>query len=124
MIRALVSGVLFGDPVPRTGQSGKSFVTGKLRADDGKGGSVFCSLVAFGDQADRLATLPAGTALAVSGKAELKAWLSNKTGEPQAGLSLIVDDLAVLKAKPRPRAQPSAPAPTPAFFREEDYLQA
>jgi hypothetical protein len=123
MIRALVSGVLFGDPVPRISQGGKPFVTGKLRADDGKGGSVFCSLVAFNDQADRLALLNAGAALSVSGKAEVKAWLS-KTGDPQAGLSLIVDDLAVLKAKPRPRAQPSAPVPTPTFFERADYLQA
>lgn len=119
MIRALLSGVLFGAPVSRISQAGKPFVTGKLRADDGRGTSVFCSLVAFGDQADRLALLNAGAALSVSGKAEVNAWLS-KTGDPQAGLSLIVEDLAVLKAKPRPRAQPSAPAP--AFFRNEDYL--
>lgn len=116
MIRALLTGVLYGAPESRTAKSGKAFVTAKVRADDGKGGSVFCSLVAFGDQADRLATLPAGAALSASGKAEVQAWIS-KAGEPQAGLSLVVDELSALKPKPRPRA---APAPSPATAGFDD----
>ena len=108
MIRALLTGVLYGAPELRTAKSGKAFVTAKVRADDGKGGSVFCSLVAFGEQADRLMTLPAGAALSASGKAEVQAWIS-KAGEPQAGLSLVVDELSALKPKPRPRVEP-APA--------------
>lgn len=104
MIRALLTGILYGTPEQRTAKSGKPFVTAKLRADDGKGGSVFCSLVAFGEQADRLATLPAGAALSVSGKAEVQAWIDKK-GEAAAGLSLMVDDLAPLKPRPRPKVQ-------------------
>jgi single-stranded DNA-binding protein len=114
-LRALLTGILYGSPESRTAKSGKAFVTAKLRADDGKGGSVFCSLVAFGDQADRLATFPAGAALSVSGKAEVQAWLS-KAGDPQAGLSLVVDDLTALKPKPRPR---TAPAPALAGFDDD-----
>ena len=104
MIRALLTGVLYGTPERRTAKSGKLFVTAKLRADDGKGGSVFCSLVAFDAQADRLATLPAGAALSVSGKTEVQAWIDKK-GEPAAGLSLVVDDLASLKPRPRLKVQ-------------------
>jgi single-stranded DNA-binding protein len=115
MIRALLTGVLYGAPEPRTAKSGKAFVTGKLRADDGKGGSVFCSLVAFNEQADRLALLPAGAALSVSGKAEVQAW-TGKDGNPAAGLSVVVDDLAALKPKPRPR---TAPALAPAGFDDD-----
>ena len=63
----------------------------------------------LGEQADRLALLKANAAISVSGKAELQAW-ANKAGEPAAGLSLVVDDLAALKAKPRPRAAALAPA--------------
>ncbi|MCC7220413.1 MAG: hypothetical protein IT490_06760 [Candidatus Contendobacter sp.] len=106
MIRALLTGVLYGAPEARTAKSGKAFVTGKLRADDGKGGSVFCSLVAFNEQADRLVLLPAGAVLSVSGKAEVQAWIS-KAGEPQAGLSLVVDELSALKPKLRPRTAPA-----------------
>lgn len=109
MIRALLTGILYGAPERRTAKSGKPFVTAKLRADDGKGGSVFCSIIAFGDQADRLVTLPAGAALSVSGRAEVNAWIDKK-GEAAAGLSLMVDDLAPLKPRPRPKVQPPVQA--------------
>ena len=118
MIRALLTGVLYGAPEPRTAKSGKAFVTGKLRADDGKGGSVFCSLVAFNEQAEALGRLPAGAALSVSGKAEVQAW-TGKDGNPAAGLSVVVDDLAALKPKPRPRASPPALALAPAGFDDD-----
>ncbi len=100
MIRALVTGSLYGDPQPRTSQAGKQFVTAKIRTD-GKGESVWCSIIAFGEIADRLVTLGNGAALAVSGKAEVNGWL-DKQGEPKAGLSLVVDEVATLKGKPLP----------------------
>lgn len=89
MIRALITGSLYGDPQARTSQAGKD------------GASVWCSIIAFGELADRLMTLGNGAALAVSGKAEINGWL-DKQGEPKAGLSLVVDELATLKGKPRP----------------------
>ncbi|HCK80727.1 MAG TPA: hypothetical protein DIC59_04595 [Candidatus Competibacteraceae bacterium] len=102
MIRALLTGSLYGDPVVRTSQAGKSFCTAKVRADGKDGSAVWCSLIAFGEQAARLAMLKANSPVSVSGKAELQAW-ANKAGEPAAGLSLVVDELAALKAKPRPK---------------------
>jgi|APTNR8051073442_1049403.scaffolds.fasta_scaffold05494_3 hypothetical protein len=54
-----------------------------------------------GEIADRLMTLGNGAALAVSGKAEINGWL-DKQGEPRAGLSLVVDEVATLKGKPLP----------------------
>ena len=101
MIRALITGSLYGDPQTRTSQAGKPFVTAKVRADGKDGASVWCSIIAFGEQADRLMTLGDGQALAVSGKAEINGWL-DKQGEPKAGLSLVVDEVATLKGKPRP----------------------
>ena len=101
MIRALITGSLYGNPQTRTSQAGKQFVTAKVRADGKNGESVWCSIIAFGEQADRLMTLGDGAALAVSGKAEVNAWL-DKQGEPKAGLSLVADEVATLKGKPRP----------------------
>lgn len=101
MIRALVSGVLHADPQSRTSASGNPFTTAKLRADDKHGNSVWCSLIAFGSEAERLLSLKAGAALSVSGRMEVTAWL-DKQGEPKAGLSLVVDELATLRGKPRP----------------------
>ena len=101
MIRALVTGSLYGDPQTRTSQAGKSYVTAKVRADGKDGVSVWCSIIAFGELADRLMTLGDGAALAVSGKAEINGWL-DKQGEPRAGLSLVADEVVTLKGKPRP----------------------
>ena len=101
MIRALITGTLYGEPQARTSQAGKPFTTAKMRADGKDGASVWCSIIAFGDLAERLATLAANAALSVAGRAEVNAWL-DKAGEPKAGLSLVVDELATLKGKPRP----------------------
>lgn len=108
MMRALITGNLYGDPQARTSQAGKSFTTAKVRADGKDGSVVWVSLVAFGELAERLATLKANNAVAVSGKVEVNAYL-NKADEPAAGLSIVVDELATLKAKPKPKP---APAPT------------
>lgn len=117
MIRALVSGTLYDAPKVHTGKSGKPFTTAKVRADGKDGASVWCSIIAFNAEGERLATLQQGAALSVSGRAELSAWL-DKQGEPKAGLSLVVDELATLKAKPKPRdeghQQPRRPARQPA----------
>ena len=114
MIRALITGTIYGEPQARTSQAGKQYATAKIRADSGKDGVVvWCSVVAFGEQADRLMTLSNGAALSVAGKAEVNAY-SNKQGEPAAGLSIVADDLAALKSKPRPPqedARPGRPAP-------------
>ena len=111
LIRALVTGVLHEAPVARVSKNGKPYVTAKVRADGKDGASVWCSIIAFGDVADRLLTLGNGAALSVSGKAEVSGWL-DKQGEPKAGLSLVADDVATLKAKPKPQSQEQGePAP-------------
>lgn len=101
MIRALITGTLYGAPQARTAASGNQYATAKLRADGKDGTSAWCSVIAFGEVADRLLTLGDGAALSISGRAEVNAWL-DKQGEPRAGLSLVADELATLKGKPRP----------------------
>lgn len=117
----MFSGTLYGQPQPRTSQSGKPYTTAKVRADGKDGATVWCSLIAFGETGERLARLPANTPLSVVGKVELSAWL-DKAGSPAAGMSVVVDDLASLEAKPRPRgatrprSRPQGrPAPSPAL---------
>ena len=113
MIRALVSGRLHDAPQARTSQSGNTFVTGKLRADGKDGATVWTSIIAFGELAERLASLPAGAALSVSGRAEVNAWI-DKSGEPRAGLSVVVEELATLRGKPRPPSEARPPSRRPA----------
>ena len=114
MIRALTTGQLYGEPQARTSQAGKPFTTAKLRADGKDGAAVWISLVAFGELAERLAGMKANNAVAVSGKAELNAYL-NRDGEPAAGLSIVIDELATLKAKPKPKPEPAPAAAAEPF---------
>lgn len=108
MIRALVTGVLHEPPVARVGKSGKPFVTAKLKADSNEG-LVWCSLIAFGAEAEALAEQRANAALSVAGRVTPNAWL-DKAGEPKAGLSLVVDQVAALRTRPKPKlAQAASP---------------
>lgn len=95
MIRTLATGTLYGSPQTRTSAAGKAYTTAKLKADGKDGAITWCSLIAFGEQAERLATLKEGAAMSVSGR-----------------LSLVVDELATLKGRPRPPRprQPEAAA--------------
>ena len=133
MIRALITGTIYGEPQARTSQAGKKYATAKVKADSGKGdgGVVWCSIIAFGEHADRLMTLAQGAALSISGKAEVSGWL-DKQGEPKAGLSLVVEELVTLKAKPKPRDEghhdqrrrsARQPAPAGADFDDLDEWQ-
>ena len=114
LIRALVTGVLHEAPVVRVSKNGKPFTTAKLRADAADG-AVWCSLIAFGAQAEALAEQRANAALSVAGRVTPNAWL-DKAGEPKAGLSLVVDQVAALRTRPKPKPTPApAPAASPGF---------
>lgn len=117
MIRTLLTGNLYGEPQARTSKSGSTFATAKVRADGKDGAVLWISIVAFNEVADRLLTLPANAAVALSGKLEVSAYTA-KNGEPAAGLSVVVDELATLKAKPRPRPA-VAPQPVAAGFNDD-----
>lgn len=119
MIRALITGSLYGSPASRTSQAGKDFTTAKLRADGKDGATVWTSLVAFGEQAERLATLKPNAAIAVSGRVEVTAW-TDKSGNPAAGLSLVVDELATLEGKPRTPQATQRPHPSPRTTRQPE----
>ena len=114
MRRALITGTVYGEPQARTSQAGKQYATAKVRADAKDGATVWCSLVAFGEHADRLMTLKTNAAVAVSGKVEVNAY-TNKQGEPAAGLSLVVDELSTLKARPKPKPEPALIRPAESF---------
>ena len=125
MIRCLLSGVLHCDPQTRVSRGGQPFTTGRMKADSGDGATVWVSLIAFAEQAERLAMLKAGAAVSVSGRAKLSTWLG-KSGEPAAGLDVTVDELITLRGKPRPRdaAPPDRRPPVAARFDDMDRWQA
>lgn len=100
MIRVLVSGCLYGRPETRTGKSGKPFVTCKLRVDTQEEHATWASAIAFGREAERLAGLKDGDAVSVAGRAKLEAFEA-KDGALRASLSIVVDDIAAVRRKPK-----------------------
>lgn len=57
MIDGLLSGKQYGKPAERTGQSGRTFVTCKVRAAIADGGSLLVNAIAFDGAAE---SSPAG----------------------------------------------------------------
>lgn len=70
MIRCLVTGRLHDTPQARTSATGNTFAIAKLKADDKNGAWVWVSVIAFGQEAERLLTLKQGDAVAIGGRAE------------------------------------------------------
>lgn len=96
MIDGLVSGKLFGTASNRTGQSGKTFVTAKVRAAGGDGESLFVNVIAFSDTAkSALLALTDGDSVALSGTLTPKVW-TDRNGEVHPGLDMVA--AAVLTA--------------------------
>jgi single-stranded DNA-binding protein len=127
MIRALITGKLHDAPQARTSQNGNTFAICKVKADDKNGAWVWVSVIAFGAEAERLLTLKAGDAVAMGGRAELSVW-EDKDGNHHPGLSLVADEVATLRGKPKPKAdhpparqprQQAAPVPDGVPFDDE-----
>jgi single-stranded DNA-binding protein len=96
MIDGLLGGKLFGTANSRTGQSGKTFVTAKVRAAGGDGESLFVNVIAFSESAGAaLLALSDGDSVALSGTLTPKVW-TDRNGETHPGLDMVA--AAVLTA--------------------------
>ncbi len=102
MIRAPISGRLYGAPARRTGQSGTEFVTGKLRVDTGDEHPAWASVIFFGEAGQRLGAPRDGDAAAAAGRLTLRAFIV-KDGNPKAAMSIVADEVAAVRRKPKPR---------------------
>ena len=109
MIRALISGRLVRSAELKTSSNGKSYATGTVALDgtDPEGGGLrFVRCTAFGQNAEMLAALPKGAAVSAAGRLEVGVW-KRDDGTTEATGKLLVDELAVLRAK-SPRAEVAA----------------
>ncbi|SOY56719.1 single-stranded DNA-binding protein [Cupriavidus taiwanensis] len=97
-IDVLVSGRLVGTASERQGRdSGKRFVSARLRVPGSDGESILASVVAFSDTVGAaLLALADGDAVSLAGSAKLTAWMGRTSGKPEAGLDLVAH--AVLSA--------------------------
>jgi single-stranded DNA-binding protein len=96
MIDGLIAGKLYGTATSRTGQSGKTFVTAKVRAAAGDGESLFVNVIAFDDKAkDALLALDDGDSVSLAGTLTPKVW-TDKQGVTKPVLDMVAH--AVLTA--------------------------
>jgi single-stranded DNA-binding protein len=89
MIDGLIGGKLYGKPAQRMGQSGKAFVTAKVRTPISDGDSLFVNVITFSESAGAaLLTLDDGDSVSLSGTLTPKAW-TDKNGEARPSLDVV-----------------------------------
>lgn len=92
MIGAVVSGVMVSDPVERTTQAGKAFVTASLRVPAGEE-AVFVSIACFDPTAAaRLLQMRKGGNVAACGVLEVNNW-TTQAGEARTGWRLTASEI-------------------------------
>lgn len=102
MIGAIVTGTLVGDPVERTTQAGKPFVTATARVAAGED-AIFVGLAAFNEQAAaRLRQMRAGGAVSACGVLEVNNWTA-KDGTARTGWRLTASEILTAYAATKKR---------------------
>lgn len=117
MISILATGRLAAAPEVRTGPSGKPYTTARLLCPAGEGGDTSISVIAFGETAEHLATIPRGVSVSLTGRAKLTRW-TGKDGTERTGLSVVAD--ALLHARPPARRPPQRPQFDPEVDIDDD----
>ena len=93
MIDGLIGGKLHGKPVQRVGQSGKAFVTAKVRTPTTNGDALFVNVIAFSESVGAtLLALDDGESVCVSGTMTPKAW-TDRNGEIKPALDMVAHAL-------------------------------
>ncbi|MBN9696506.1 MAG: single-stranded DNA-binding protein [Zoogloea sp.] len=103
MIRALISGDLVANPIERTSKNGHPYALARLSVPQGDEGRVFCSVIAFQDEAvARLLQLKAGASVSLAGALKVSTWQA-KDGTTRPSLDLQADEVASTTPRPRKR---------------------
>lgn len=96
MIDGLIGGKLYGTAAQRVGQSGKPFVTAKVRTPTGEGEALFVNVITFSNSVGAaLLALDDGDSISIAGALTPKAW-NDKSGEARPSLDMVAQ--AVLTA--------------------------
>ena len=93
MIDGLIGGKLHGKPAQRVGQSGKAFVTAKVRTPTANGETLFVNVSAFSESVGAsLLALDDGDSVSISGALTPKAW-TDRSGEAKPSLDMVAHAL-------------------------------
>jgi len=93
MIDGLIGGKLHGKPAQRLGQSGKAFMTAKVRTPTANGETLFVNVIAFSESVGAsLLALDDGDSVSISGALTPKAW-TDRNGEVKPSLDMVAHAL-------------------------------
>lgn len=113
MIDGLIQGRLHGVPAQRTGASGRSFVTAKVRTPTTNGDAVFVNVICFSEAAQAaLLALGDGDAVALAGELTPKVWQSKEGGEPRPALDMVAHSVLSAYHVQRKRQAMAASGPS------------
>jgi single-stranded DNA-binding protein len=104
MIEGLVSGKVYGRPEQRVGNnSGKPFVTAKVRAATAGGETLFVNVLAFDATAQAaLLALSDGDAVSLAGTLTPKVWM-DREGQARPALDMIISQVLTVYQVKRKR---------------------
>ena len=129
MIDGLIGGKLYGKPTQRVGQSGKAFVTAKVRTPTANGETLFVNVIAFSESVGAsLLALDDGDSVSISGALTPKAW-TDRSGEVKPSLDMVAHALLTTYHVTRKRqavsgkqvSTPSNDAAVDDSFREDPF---
>ena len=96
MFSVLLSGKLTKDPKPGVGRNGQPYCTASIRVPvqgqkEDEPDFAFASVIAFGEDAEKLSRLLIGDAVSVAGSARLSQW--ERDGKQMTGLNVTVSGI-------------------------------
>ena len=96
MFSVLLSGKLTKDPKPGVGRNGQAYCTASIRVPvqgqkEDEPDFAFASVIAFGEDAEKLSRLLIGDAVSVAGSARLSQW--ERDGKQMTGLNVTVSGI-------------------------------
>ena len=96
MFSVLLSGKLTKDPKPGVGRNGQPYCTASVRVPvqgqkEDEPDFAFASVIAFGEDAEKLSRLLIGDAVSVAGSARLSQW--ERDGKQMTGLNVTVSGI-------------------------------
>ena len=94
---ALAAGTLVADPHRREGAKGR-FATATLKVAADSADAILGSVIAFGDEAERLPSHAKVNAVAVSGRARLTSW-TGRDGTERHGVSVAAEQITSAKSR-------------------------
>jgi single-stranded DNA-binding protein len=105
---ALITGVIFRNPVQKTAKSGKPFTTCTIKAGADEGAGDFWAVLSFSESSQfELLRLEAGDAVSIRGKMKIETYVAND-GTTKISRSIFAD--AALGLRPVPRTKQPKPA--------------